>query len=90
MSRRRSTTATSSGTFVETVIDIDTAAPGTPISPDLFGLFSRSSPGSGGHPVVRVVHFWLEPPWQSHRWSWVPSVVEKPGMSRQRPEAGLR
>ncbi len=43
-----------------------------------------------GHPAVRVVHFWLELPWQSHRWSCVPSVVEKPGMSRQRPEAGLR
>ncbi|MET9465937.1 hypothetical protein ABZY44_14270 [Streptomyces sp. NPDC006544] len=35
-----------------------------------------SGRGGGGQPAVRVVHFWLESPWQSHSWSCVPSVVE--------------
>ncbi len=35
------------------------------------------------------VHCWLLPPSQSQMSSWVPSVVLKPGSSRQRPDTGL-
>ena len=47
-------------------------------------------PYAGSHETGRVVHCWLAPPLQSHRTSCVPSVVDAPGSSRQRPETGLR
>src|SRR5271155_3903093 len=36
-----------------------------------------------------MVHFWLVPPLQVHRSSWVPLAVLEPGSSRHLPEAGL-
>src|ERR1700733_13057149 len=36
-----------------------------------------------------MVHCWLVPPLQVHRWSWVPLAVLEPGSSRHLPEAGL-